>query len=74
LYLTIVDGGLEPVERFDAVHGYPHRDTLDGDGNVVEKHWTPLASLSDAVRDAILDVKSRWRRYLEAFLEWRPKP
>jgi hypothetical protein len=46
LYLTIIDGRLMPVERFDAAHGYPHRDTPDWDGHVVEKHWLPLETLS----------------------------
>jgi hypothetical protein len=72
LYLTLVDDQLRPVERFDPAHGYPHRDTLDWEGHVVEKHWMPLESLVDGVRNAILDVKSQWPRYLEAFLERRP--
>jgi hypothetical protein len=72
LYLTILDGRLMPVERFDSAHGYPHRDTLDWDGHVVEKHWLPLETLSDAVGNAVLDVKSQWPRYLDLFLERRP--
>ena len=72
LYLTIIDGRLIPVERFDAAHGYPHRDTLDWEGHVVEKHWMPLESLRAAVNHAILDVKTNYRQYFEEFLERRP--
>jgi hypothetical protein len=41
---------------------------------VVEKHWLPLESLDVAVNKAILDVKTQWPRYLDAFLERRPRP
>lgn len=73
LYLATIDGVLMPVERYDSAHGYPHRDTLDWDGRVVEKHWTPLESLDAALDAAIVDVKARWREYFRAFLERRPK-
>jgi hypothetical protein len=67
IYLTIIEGRLLPVERFDAAHGYPHRDALDWDGHVVEKQWMPLESLGDALDDAILDVKMNYQRYFDEF-------
>jgi hypothetical protein len=72
LYLAIVDDRFVPIERFDAAHGYPHRDTLDWEGHVIEKHWMPLESLDVALNHAVLDVKMNYDRYFDAFLSRRP--
>jgi YD repeat-containing protein len=59
-----------PVVRYDSAHGQPHRDTLDEDGRVVEKHWlSATMKLNAAMQYAIRDLKANWRTYLAAFEE-----
>ena len=73
IYLAMIDGSLMPVVRYDSAHGYPHRDTLDWEGRVVEKHWTPRESLDTALDSAIIEVKARWREFHREFLARRPR-
>jgi hypothetical protein len=72
VYLATVAEKLMAVERYDIAHGYPHRDTLDWEGHVVQKHWIPLASFGAALDAAILDVKLHYQRYFDQFLARRP--
>jgi hypothetical protein len=72
LYLATIEDRILPVVRYDSAHGYPHRDTLDWDGHVVDKHWTPLQPLPIALNQAIEEVKTHWHEYFEAFLLRRP--
>jgi hypothetical protein len=70
-YLAIIEDRLVPIARYDAAHGYPHRDTVDWTGQVVEKHWMPLQSLGEALDHAIVDFKANYQRYFNEFLARR---
>lgn len=72
LYLATVEDRVYPVIRYDTAHGDPHRDTLDWNGFVVEKHWMPGKSNAEALNDAIREVKTTWPEMYAAFLRRRP--
>jgi hypothetical protein len=73
LYLATIEGVVQPVVRYDAAHGYPHRDTLDWDGRVIEKHWMPQQSLAQALNRAIEELKTQWPVFFEAFMQRGPR-
>jgi hypothetical protein len=68
-YETIVDGKVYPVIRYDSAHGYPHRDTLDAEGQVVEKFWSSGWGNQEALDHAIADLKANYPAYRAAFIE-----
>jgi hypothetical protein len=73
LYFTVqyearVDGRWRPVVRYDSSHDTPHRDTLDGDGRVIDKLWLPTLPLKQALDYARDDLKANWSRYRADYL------
>ncbi len=57
-YEAVFEGTTYPVIRWDTAHGYVHRDTLDWEGRVTE---------------AIVDVRTHWSTYHEAFAARKPR-
>jgi hypothetical protein len=72
IYLATVGDRVYPVMRYDTAHGDPHRDTLDWDGHVVEKHWMPGMFYALALNNAIREVKTTWEDMFADFLRRRP--
>ncbi|MEA2530134.1 MAG: hypothetical protein QOG89_1778 [Thermomicrobiales bacterium] len=66
------EGRFYTAVRFDAAHGYPHRDTLDWEGRVIEKEWLRLQPLADALTEAEDDVRANWQRYREELFRRKP--
>lgn len=56
-----------PVIRYDAGHGFAHRDLFDRKGN---KQKTPMFTdnYNEALTFAEYDIKSSWKIYKQAFL------
>jgi len=76
-YETNVGGHFLPVVRYDRAHGYLHRDTLDSQGNPVDKQPVPMGpgmSLKQALADADADLRSNWQRYRRQFLRPPGRP
>jgi hypothetical protein len=61
-----------PIVRYDAAHGFAHRDLLDWQGNVIEKRAMPSwMSFNDALTSAEEDLKTNAATYRAAFLRNR---
>ena len=71
-YETVVEGKIYPVVRYDSAHGYPHRDLLDWNGNVVERIWLAPVDYGAAATEAIAALDRDWPQPREAFLRTRP--
>ncbi len=67
-YETKIDDVWYPVVRYDAAHGFAHRDLLSTKGDVKK---TPLFNqdFNDALTFAENDLKSNWAYYKERFIE-----
>jgi len=61
-YETKVGERWFPVVRFDASHGFPHRDLLDAQGNV-EKQRLSFRDYNEALAYAEADINLNWMRY-----------
>lgn len=74
-YEAWIEGAYRPVVRYDTAHGRPHRDTLDWNGNTIDKAWawdgTDL-SYKEALMSAASDLIQNWAAYREAFLRRKP--
>jgi hypothetical protein len=69
LYLATVEDRVYPVIRYDAAHGDPHRDTLDWNGYVVEKHWMPGSPTPMRSTMQFEKSRQRGRRCMQHFCE-----
>jgi hypothetical protein len=70
-YETTIDGKRVPVVRYDAAHGFAHRDLLNRRGDVIDKQ--PLAGTYDeALTFGVQDVQANWQDYREAFFRGTP--
>lgn len=72
-YEANIDGEPHPVVRYDAVHGFAHRDLLDWSGRTIIK--TPMdtdLSYNAAMTLAIEDLATNWPVYRANFMERRP--
>lgn len=58
----------EPIVRYDAAHGQPHRDTLRRAG-APEKTWLPGLSFAAAMEQGIYDIRTNWAAYRAAYHE-----
>lgn len=59
-------GRWQPIVRYDAAHGFAHRDVYD---TPTRKRKEALAlDFSDALTVADRDVDRNWRQYMETFL------
>lgn len=65
---TKIINNWHPVVRYDAAHGFAHRDLLDFKGSVKK---TPLfnQNYNDALTFAENDLKTNWEYYKHRFLE-----
>jgi hypothetical protein len=70
--LWAIGGHVYPVVRYDTAHGYVHRDSMDWTGRVVDKLPIYGRSYSQAMTEAISDIRSHWRTYRAEF-ERRPR-
>ena len=61
-----------PVVRYDLAHGFLHRDRLDPQGELTRKEPVPYGSLSDAMTEAIRDLKVNWPEYRRWYKERLP--
>jgi hypothetical protein len=56
------------VARYDAAHGYAHRDTLDRRGREIMKVvMAEDLSLDAALARAERDLRQNWQRYRQGF-------
>ena len=70
-YEAHLAGRWEPIVRYDAAHGQPHRDVLRREGPS-EKAWLPGRSHAEAMEEAIHDIRTNWAAYRAAYLEETP--
>ncbi len=67
-----VDDRFRPVVRYNGSHGHPHQDTLDWDGETIEKRWSsPGATNNQVATEAIKDVSANAERYIAEYLRRR---
>ena len=71
-YETLVEEKFHPVVRYDSAHGYPHRDLLDWNGDIVDKSWLAPVDYGTAATEAIVAIDQDWRQLREEFLRRRP--
>ena len=71
-YEAWIEGRAYPVVRYDSAHGRAHCDTLDWTGRVVNKKWLDIASLDEAMTDAVDTIKADRRVFREEFVRRRP--
>lgn len=70
-YEAYIEGEHRPVVRYDC-HLGPHRDTLDWNGETIDKHWMPKGiPYNQALDDATADIEANWERYRDDFLRRR---
>jgi hypothetical protein len=72
-YEALVDGRWEPIVRYDAAHGQPHRDVLMR-GEPSEKSWLHGLSYAEAMEQAIHDIRTNWATYRAAYLKENANP
>lgn len=67
-----IDDRFRPIIRYNGSHGHPHRDTLDWNGETIEKRWAPPGTTnSHVVTEAIKEVSANAERYIAEFLRRR---
>jgi hypothetical protein len=67
---TRVGDDYVPTVRYDCSHGFAHRDTLNGRGEVVEKAPMPEhMTYKQCLAYAENDLRSNWRQYKKWFME-----
>ena len=66
--LKLVEGHWRVVLRYDAWHGFPHRDRLHLDRNQKPRKEPLDLTNADAFTYAIEDIWSQWEIYVERFL------
>ena len=72
-YEIYLDDRWRPVVRYDSAHGRPHRDELDWEGYVVEKHWFPAGTTNAAAFSiARGEIRRQWRLFRDEFIRRRP--
>jgi hypothetical protein len=60
--------------RYDSAHGRPHRDTLGGEGAVIDKDWMPTEmSLNAAMNEAKDDLEKHHGTYRTEFMRRKPR-
>jgi hypothetical protein len=70
---TTIAGERYPVVRYDASHGFAHRDRLNRRGVQFEKYPLPSElSLEQGLTLGEQDIRNNWRRYRDAFLRDEP--
>ena len=63
----------KPAVRYDSAHGHPHRDTLDGEGQVIDKFWLdPTLTNAEALTSAELEIAANAEAYREDFMRRKP--
>ena len=65
-----VDGKWKPIVRYDASHGYPHRDLYTADGkskDAVDTTYDPDLGYANVASTAQDDIRKNWVRYCEGF-------
>ncbi len=71
-YEAYLQGTWHPIVRFDAAHGFAHRDLLHPDGRV-DKTPLPWENYNVVLTFATQELKTQWsiyrRRYEEALRE-----
>ena len=72
-YEAYIDGHYRPVVRYDESHGRLHRDVLDWNGEMIEKHWSPPGTTNNqALTEAIHDLNTNADRYHSEYMQRRP--
>lgn len=70
--VTIIDDEYKGVVRYDCGHGRPHRDTLNWEGETIHKTWMRAGiTYNVAMNEAIADLKTNRKRYLEDYKRGR---
>jgi len=67
-YEAYLAGKWRPLVRYDTAHGYLHRDVMKPDGTQ-EKMKIPYTSLSEALTQAIDEIRRQWRFYRRVWEE-----
>lgn len=61
-YEAFIGDEWRPIIRYDAAHGFPHRDLVRPDGSV-EKTEYPGRTNAEVLTMGQKDIKRNWRRY-----------
>ncbi|MBI1744480.1 hypothetical protein HYR54_15640 [Candidatus Acetothermia bacterium] len=73
LEVEMQPGAWKPVVRYDNVHGFPHRDQLNEEGeekkNFMNAIFDILTGYRDVVHQAEQDIEKNWEAYSQRFLE-----